>query len=362
MALFFKMAFSGIEEKETFDAINVAVVSNEYFENDGILKDVFRTLSDPENEDQVFNTSYVEEGEAKELLQDGKIDGYVVFSENAPKVFVTKNGVNQTIFKFVVEEIVQSSDTADIIQAKVEKMFKEQNSGGFWNTLGMIFAMMQENRSNIKDISDANLSYMTIEFYTLVAMACLYGGILGAVSISWCLANMTNVGKRLSLTPVSKIKLVLSSALAGYVIQLFGIVLLLILTIGVLKVDFGNKIPQIVILSVAGSMAGLTMGIAVTTGIKASENAKTGILIGVTMLWCFFAGMMGVVMKYVIDKNIPIINKINPANMITDGFYALYYYDTLDRYMTNIVGLCIFSAIMLAIAIFSLRKQKYESL
>ena len=88
----------------------------------------------------------------------------------------------------------------------------------------------------------------------------------------------------------------------------------------------------------------------------------TGILIGFTMLGCFFSGMMGITMKYVIDKNIPIINKLNPANMITDGFYALYYYDTLDRYYSNILSLCIFSGIMLTIAIVTLRKQKYESI
>ena len=43
--------------------------------------------------------------------------------------------------------------------------------------------------------------------------------------------------------------------------------------------------------------------------------------------------MMGVTLKYVIDKNVPIINLINPNNLITDGFYSLYYYDTLDRYL-----------------------------
>ena len=42
-------------------------------------------------------------------------------------------------------------------------------------------------------------------------------------------------------------------------------------------------------------------------------------------------------MKYIIDKNIPIINKLNPANMITDGLYSLYYYETLDRYIFNVM-------------------------
>lgn len=80
------------------------------------------------------------------------------------------------------------------------------------------------------------------------------------------------------------------------------------------------------------------------------------------MFGCFLSGMMGVTMKYTIDKNIPLLNKINPASMITDGFYALYYYDTLDRYYLNIVSLLIFAFILIAISSFSLRRQKYDSI
>ena len=76
----------------------------------------------------------------------------------------------------------------------------------------------------------------------------------------------------------------------------------------------------------------------------------------------YLAGMMGVSMKYVIDKNVPIINKINPAAMITDGFYALYYYNTLDRYWTNVISLVIFSSLLIIISFLSLRRQKYDSI
>ena len=67
-------------------------------------------------------------------------------------------------------------------------------------------------------------------------------------------------------------------------------------------------------------------------------------------------------MKYIIDKNVPIINKLNPASMITDGFYSLYYYDTLDRYLFNIASLLIFSIVMILISYFGLRRQKYDSI
>ena len=80
------------------------------------------------------------------------------------------------------------------------------------------------------------------------------------------------------------------------------------------------------------------------------------------MLGCFLSGMMGITMKYIIDKNVPIINKLNPASMITDGFYSLYYYDTLDRYFFNIISLIIFALILIGVSIFSLRRQKYDSI
>ena len=67
-------------------------------------------------------------------------------------------------------------------------------------------------------------------------------------------------------------------------------------------------------------------------------------------------------MKYIVDKNIPILNIINPANMITDGLYSLYYYETLDRYYFNIISLIIFSCFMLALSMQSLRRQKYDSI
>ena len=103
-------------------------------------------------------------------------------------------------------------------------------------------------------------------------------------------------------------------------------------------------------------------GVAIATLIKVNENTKIGILIGVTMLGCFLSGMMGITMKYIIDKNLPVLNKINPASMITDGFYSLYYYETPERFYFNIISLLIFSALMIFISLQGLRRQKYDSI
>ena len=363
LGTFFNMAFSNIENSEKLEIIDIAIVNNKEFEENEIFKETFKTLSDEKNEDRLFNTQYVTEKQAKELLENDEISGYLILEEK-PKIIVTTSGINETILKSVTEEIIQ---TSEIISNIAESEIKKELTAGNYNIdyekiYNNIIENIQKEEAKIKNISNSNLSYTMIEYYTLIAMTCLYGGILGMVAINQNLANMSNNGKRISVAPTSKGKVVFSSIIASYITQLVGLALLFVYTIFVLKVDYGTNLPLIILLGMVGSFAGLSMGLALGTLLKANEGIKTGILISVTMLGCFLSGMMGITMKYIIDKSIPIVNKLNPASMITDGLYSLYYYDTLDRYFFNIASLIIFAFIMIGISIFSLRRQKYDSI
>ena len=67
---FFNMAFSNIENSEKLDIIKIAIIDNETFKTNEMMKETFQTLSDEENEDRIFQTTYVEkEEEAKELFK-----------------------------------------------------------------------------------------------------------------------------------------------------------------------------------------------------------------------------------------------------------------------------------------------------
>ncbi len=364
LGTFFNMAFSNIESSEKLDIINIAIIKNDDFNNNEIFKTAFEELSDKNNDDRLFETRYTTEEEAKKLLEDEEIVGYMKLVNDEPKLTFITSGINETIFKYVSEEITQ---TSNIIKNLAEEEIKKEMIAGNYNIdyesiYNRVIELTEENNVRLNNVSNSNLSYTMIEFYTLIAMACLYGGILGAVAINQNLANMTNQGKRVSVSPTSKGKIILSSVLASYITQLVGVALLFLYTIFVLKVDYGNKLGLDIALAMAGSLAGLSLGVAVATTIKSNDNVKTGIIIAITMLGCFLSGMMGITMKYIIDKNIPIINKLNPASMITDGFYSLYYYDTLDRYIFDIGSLLIFAFVLIAISYISLRRQKYDSI
>lgn len=360
----FNMAFSNISNSEKLDIIDIAIVNNEEFKNNTIYVETFKTLSDKDNNEQLFNTKYVNINKAKELLENDKIAGYMIIKDNKPHLVFNKNGINQTILKYVVEEIQSNSI---IINNLSNIEIQNQINNGNYNInydeiINNISDKLNDNNINIIDKSNKNTDFMMIEFYTLIAMTCLYGGMIGMTAINQNLANMSNKGKRIEVAPTKKNTIILSSLCSSYLIQLIGLLLLFIYTIFVLKVDYGNNLLLIILLSLVGSLTGLSLGLCVGVLIKKSEGAKIGILLAITMIGSFLSGMMGVTLKYVIDKNIPIINKINPASMITDGFYSLYYYNTLNRYYFNIISLLIVSTILIIISVISLRRNKYDSI
>ena len=320
LGTFFNLAFSNIEKSEKLDIIDIAVVENDYYLRNAHIKSALSLLSDTENEDKLFDIAYVDEDEAKTLLEKGDITGYVKF-ETTPQIVINSNGINETVFKTAIEEGI-----------------------------------------DIEDVSSKNMSYTMVEFYTLIAMTCLYGGTIGMYAINQNLADMSKKGKRVATSPTRKRTLIFSSVLASYIVQTIGLALLFVYTIFVLKVNYGSNLPLLIVLALAGCLAGLSLGIAVSASIKASEDTKMGIIISLTMAGCFLSGMMGITMKYIIDSHIPLLNKINPANMITDGLYALYYYTDNTRYFFNLISILIFSSLMILLSIRSLRRKKYDSI
>ena len=359
----FNLAFSDIENKETLDIIDIAIINNEEFKNDAYFTESFKALS-TKSKDQLFNTKYTNLSTAKNLLKENKITGYLLFENNEVKITVNDKGYNETILRFVVDEISSQKEMLETITSKeITDSYKAGNLNVdyekiYQDTLNLI----NDTSTKLNNISNSNLSYTMIEYYTLLAMACLYGAIISMFITNKKLANMSSAGKRTSISPAHKRTLLLGSFLASYLVQLLGIIILYLYTIFVIKVDYGNNIFLVFLLLMTGSFAGLSLGIAIATVLKSNENAKMGILISLTMFFSFLSGMMGITMKYVIDSNIPLLNKINPAAMITDGFYSLYYYDTLDRFYFNIISLLLFSVILLFISYQGLRREKYDSI
>ncbi len=363
LSTFFYMAFSNIENDEKLQIFDIAVIDNDSFEKQEIYKETLKKLSE-ESDEKLFNIKYVSKEEVEDLLEKSEIEGYILFENETPKIVVKTTGTYQTIIKFVVDEIEQTKKVVkDLTDQDIKKEIENGNINfNTENIVNNIINKINNEKVELKNISNSNLSYMMIEYYTVIAMACMYGGMIGITAINGCLANMSNRGKRIAVSPTRKSIIVLSSAIGAYLVSLIGVALLIIFLVLALKVNFGTNLGLVILLAMIGNLAGTSLGILIASCFKVSEGTKTGITISVSMILSVLSGMMGVTLKYLIDKNAPIINRMNPNNLITDGFYSLYYYNTLDRYWSDILNLLIFSIICLVISFVSLRREKYDSI
>ena len=325
-------AFSNIKTAEEYEPIKLAVVKNESNQIYPLYEQIFGSLSD--GDDKVFEITYFDnQDEAMKKHHDGETSGVIVFESNFPKLVTEKSDVKQTIVQNVMTEIEQS-----------------------------IVAGRQFDAPTIKNTYTAEYEYTMIEYFSLFAMACLYGGMIATKMLDKNLANMTASGKRIAVAAISKTKIVLTALFTSYITQLVGLTILFVYMTLILRIDFGANLPFIVMFTMMGAILGLALGTFVSAVFKVKEDTKDGILTGFTMVGCFFAGMMGPQMKYIVDSNVPILNKINPAAIITDGYYALSVYGVGERYWFDIASILAFSAVLSIVSILILRRQKYDNL
>lgn len=351
LATLFNLSLANISNSESFSIINIAIVKDNEYNNKEFLE-VIKSVSDDKNDDDLFDIKYTSKKEAKELLDDNHIEGYIYF-DNDINVVVKKSGINQTIIKSFVDEYKQTSSTIKTIIEKNPQALSQIDFKSIFERTNYI-----SNVAISKNELDISVNY----FYTLIAMACMYGGFFGLKEISYIQANQSNQGARTSVTPTHKFKLAASSMLAATTVQLFNIAMLIVYLGVVLKIGFANQLGYVILTCIVGTITGVTFGTCIGAILKKKEGVKIGILIGSTMTMSYLAGMMYDKMKYIVNSKMPILSYINPVNLIADSFYSLYYYDTATKLFINISILCILSTIFSVVTYLVLRGQKYASL
>lgn len=328
MATLFYLAFSNIIHDTGFTATKIAFVDSAESQYGPTYHAMIETIDEVETK---FTSDF---DEAKTMLENEEVES-VIYFENAtdfPKILARQNGGDATVIQNIMTEVE--------LALRAGRQFEPAN-------------IKKEN---------ANTDYVMVEFYTLLAMTCLYGGMIACKTTDKNLANMTTSGKRIAVSAVSKTKIVLGGLFTSYIVQLIGLAILFAYLTLVLQLDFGTNLPMVIFFTMIGALAGLALGVFVSVAFKVSENTKDGILSGITMLGCFFGGMMGPTMKYITDTSMPIVNKINPPAIVSDGYYALTSAGTTERFWFDVASLLIFTAVLSVISIVILRRQKYESL
>jgi ABC-2 type transport system permease protein len=352
LATLFYMAFSNLYTNEIFNPINIAVVNDEQYVKNKSFRAALEEVSTGDG--KLFNLSETTVDEADKLLNENLIDGYIVV-EMPIKLVVNNSGVNQSIIKSFIDTYMHASSAVETIlttepmeSARIQKIIDDIGN--------------REKYVSEKKSAGGEPNTILLYFYTLIAMTCFYGGFFGMREINDIQADISNVAARVNAAPVHKIKAFLSSAAASVLIQTAEILILISYLVFVLKIDFGNKTGFVLLTAFIGVNLGFSFGAFISAVVKKSEGVKVAAIVGVTMICCFFAGMMQHEIKYIVSQKAPIFSYINPLNLLTDSLYSLYYYDTFSRYFKNIILLTVFIAVFCSGTYLIIRRRKYASI
>ncbi|SHI21018.1 ABC-2 type transport system permease protein [Sporobacter termitidis DSM 10068] len=351
LATFFCLAFSNLYGGDAFKSIPIAVVDNAEYRSDTVFQAALDSVSDANSasENPLFHVTVESREQADAGLKNNDIKGYILF-DNGARVVVKSSDIDQTILKEFMDSYLQTASAYRTIAGVNPAALQSLASAG--------------TRSYIENVTPAKaaVSNTLINYYALIAMAAMFGGFWGKKEVEDIQADLSPQGARMNLIPVHKMKAFGSSVCASIAVQFLSQLVLLAYMALALGVNFGTQLGCIVLTGFAGSVAGVAFGALVAVLVKGSANVRTAVMLCVSLGMSCLAGMMNSSVKYMVTQHVPILAYINPANLMTDAFYALYYYDTYTRFYTNIIILFGLAAVFFLVVCAATRRQKYANI
>lgn len=348
--LFYFTLMQGGKDTSVLDPVPVALVtadSGSASDDDGGAFCEFIRALDPDT----LDVQEMSAKEAEHALLTGKVDG--VFTAGDPcSLDIAGNGIEESVLKSLLSAYNRNTDTLARIAADHPEHLQDAA------------ALAGEDTDWTRTISlggrtmDGNLQY----FFALIAMTCLYGCFLGLNAAMESRANLSPLGLRRSVTPTHRLKLVLSDMIITCLVQFVNLILVLLYLKFPLGLDLGDSVLPLLLTCLMGAMLGVSLGILVGSSGSASEGVKIAILVSLCLVLSFLAGLMVNDMKDIIEQHLPILNRINPAAVISDALYCLAIYDAPARLASDLALLGIMTAVLLALSFAAVRRERYDSL
>ena len=348
LATFMYMAFGSIyEQDEMFRNIKVAVVTEDESANG--LNYMLDALSD--GDDALLSVTRMSESDAEKLLADEEVEG-IIYTDDV-KLTVAESSVNASILETVLSEYKQYEHALmDIYKDGTEPKGDMSN----------LVEKLSEQRSYYteKASTEGSQNVYNNYFYAIFAMSCLFASLSSIEMMSNLQANVSATGKRKNVSPQRKMTFVLAEFAALLLIH-FVVEVISFIYMSCIGVDFGDRVWEILLTLFVGCFIGLAIGVIVGAISKLAEGTKIGIVIGISMVMSILSDLCINGVKYEIQQHVPIINKLNPAALISDSFYALNVYSDHQVFTENIVIMTIEAVVLIAVGILMVRRNRYAS-
>lgn len=342
---------------ESFHTIPVAVC----LESDQKNK-AFQTVLDTLSQDEdtpLLKPTYADWEEAASLLKEDSVRGIFRVGEDVTlHCAPNENDAAATLAleQSILETIVRQYHTNADILTSIAQTSPEK--------LPELISLTQSDASygTALSLTPGNMDFVIQYYFNLIAMACLFTSFAGSYVAMHHQANLSALGARKCVSPNSKFLSVGAQLLSCLLSQFFCVAVNVAYLVYVIKADFGTSLPMILLTAFIGCILGVCFGFFIGSIGRVSEAAKSGIMVSVSLLFCFLSGLMIDNMRMLIEDFCPLINDINPAVLISDSFLTLNIYGVSARYGSNLFTLLLIAILFAVSGCLLIRRKTYASL
>lgn len=342
----FSLAFGNIGKD--IDTINTAIVREDNSQNAKTFEKYLKAIE--QSESQIIKIKIMSEKEAVKCLKKKSVYG-IFYAKESPELTVTDSGMQSSILRELLNEYDQNVQLyKNIASEHPENIAEIINDSSYYN-------MSKEVGISGKEV-DGVVQY----YLALIAMACLFGGYVGYTIGIQLQANVNKIAIRRNVSSLGKLKMIVCDTLVGWGVQMVNVSVCILYLKYILKIDIGSNMPKMFIICAAGSLIGVSVGIFIGCLGNMGDEVKIGIITTYSLLSSFLAGIMIAPIKGSIEKYCPIVNKINPAALISDAIYSVDIYDEPTRFNLD-MGIMIFMAAMFTgVSFLMMRRKRYDSI
>lgn len=346
----FYVTFGNVDNN--LECIDTAVVVKSEEKEAKAFGSFLKLIAD--SEEDLISVEEMSEKEAKESLKDGKVFG-IYYVDTEPELVVASAGVEESILKTLLESYERN---VEIIQT----VLKEKPENLLKVTSRISSSAMQTEYVKEATLGGKETDGMIQYFFSLIAMTCMFGCFLGMEAAITLQANVNPVGARRCIGAVSKIWQLFADFIVVCIFNIIDVIVLLVYMIGVLKIDISGDMGKILPVSVLGSIIGVSMGMLVGSVGRWKEGVKLAIMLSFSLGSSFLSGLMMSGIKGLIEEYCPLLNRINPASLISDAFYCVSIYWDPARYTRDVLSMAAWAVVFVLGSFLMIRRVRYDSI
>lgn len=356
LSTIFLFMFSGFSANANGvpDSVPVAVVADTGW-RDSAFSQVIDALSQTSDEnDALLDAILVPDAdEARQLVESGQAVGYLaVDAEGVPSLVLAQNGAgNLTNSAFEADRSILDAVTSSYVRnSSLVKAVAEKDPAALADPDRVTRALGLSSGIERVQLTHGTPDETVRYYYALLGMAALMAAQGAAIAVTRLQPAEGDLGARLCASGTGRMRMLLGALLGSWVVSMLALCLAFAFMRLVARIDFGGRDALCLLGLATSSLLATSIGAAIGVApLRGGAKSRGGLVAALSCLASLFAGLYGegaMELSDYLAKAWPPSVWVNPARLITDQFYALYYYDSLAPFALRALA-CVAASVAL---------------